>query len=110
MIAAYHFMHEIAERLANRVQLTTDGRKAYRNAVDDAFGAEIDYAQLVKIYGQGPTGPERAARVLLVARAQYSGEWEKGGTLSSPALVVCAELNLKARRFLPDRLLGALIS
>ncbi len=57
--AAYHFMHDLADRLANRVQLTTDGHRAYLNAVEDAFGAEIDYAQLVKIYGQSPTGPER---------------------------------------------------
>ncbi|HEV2327506.1 MAG TPA: DDE-type integrase/transposase/recombinase [Verrucomicrobiae bacterium] len=49
--AAYHFMHDVAGRLANRVQLTTDGYKPYLNAVEDAFGAEIDYAQLQKIYG-----------------------------------------------------------
>lgn len=48
---AYHFMHDLASRLANRVQLTTDGHKAYLSAVEDAFGSEIDYAMLVKIYG-----------------------------------------------------------
>jgi IS1 family transposase len=45
------FMQDIAGRLANRVQMTTDGLKAYLQAVDDAFGAHIDFAQLVKIYG-----------------------------------------------------------
>ena len=49
--AAYHFMHDLAGRLANRVQLTTDGHKAYLTAVDDAFGADIDYAMLQKICG-----------------------------------------------------------
>ncbi len=49
--AAYHFMHDLAGRLANRVQLTTDAHKPYLSAVEDAFGTEIDYAQLVKIYG-----------------------------------------------------------
>jgi IS1 family transposase len=49
--AAYHFMHDLAGRLANRVQLTTDGHRAYLTAVEDAFGSEIDYAQLQKIYG-----------------------------------------------------------
>jgi IS1 family transposase len=49
--AAYHFMHDIAERLANRVQMTTDGFRPYLRAVEDAFGTEIDFAQLVKIYG-----------------------------------------------------------
>jgi IS1 family transposase len=49
--AAYHFMNDLAGRLANRVQLTTDGFRPYLYAVEDAFGADIDYAQLVKIYG-----------------------------------------------------------
>jgi IS1 family transposase len=56
--AAYHFMHDLAGRLASRVQLTTDGHKAYLNAVEDAFGAEIDYAMLVKIYGNVSEGGE----------------------------------------------------
>lgn len=55
---AYEFMHDLASRLANRIQLTTDGHKAYVSAVEDAFGSEIDYAMLVKLYGgdtqQGP--------------------------------------------------------
>ena len=54
--AAYHFIHDLAARLASRVQLTTDGHKAYLNAVEDAFGADIDYAMLVKIYGASPEG------------------------------------------------------
>ncbi|MRS03384.1 DDE domain-containing protein [bacterium] len=44
------FMDDLAERLASRVQLTTDGHKAYLNAVEDAFGGDIDYAMLVKLY------------------------------------------------------------
>ena len=56
--AAYHFMHDLAERLTNRVQLTTDGHKAYLYAVEDAFGCDIDYAQLIKLYGNAPEGPE----------------------------------------------------
>lgn len=51
--AAYHFMHDLAARLVNRVQLTTDGHKPYLIAVADAFGNDIDYAQLIKIYGEG---------------------------------------------------------
>jgi IS1 family transposase len=49
--AATAFMQDVASRMANRVQLTTDGHKAYLNAVEDAFGANVDYAQLVKLYG-----------------------------------------------------------
>ncbi|WP_029920206.1 DDE-type integrase/transposase/recombinase [Nevskia soli] len=45
------FMRDVCERLSNRVQLTTDGYKAYLRAVDDAFFGDIDYAMLQKIYG-----------------------------------------------------------
>ena len=45
------FMKDVASRLANRVQLTTDGLRAYLEAVDNAFDFKVDYAQLVKIYG-----------------------------------------------------------
>lgn len=48
---AYNFMHDLAGRLKNRVQLTTDGHHAYLNAVASNFGSEIDYAMLVKVYG-----------------------------------------------------------
>lgn len=58
--AAAYFMEDLASRLANRVQLTTDGHKAYLTAVEDAFGwARIDYAMLVKVYGQAPDGTRR---------------------------------------------------
>jgi hypothetical protein len=53
-LAAYHFMHDLAGRLAHRVQLTTDGHRPYLMAVADAFGSDIDFAQLIKIYGEGP--------------------------------------------------------
>jgi transposase-like protein len=46
---AYHFIHDLTARLAQRVQLTTDGHRAYLSAVEDAFGSEIDYAMLQKI-------------------------------------------------------------
>ena len=57
---AYEFMQDLAGRLANRVQLTTDGLKAYLEATEAAFGSNIDFAQLVKLYGDAPNaGPER---------------------------------------------------
>jgi IS1 family transposase len=52
---AIEFMDDLRRRLANRVQLTTDGHKAYLEAVEGAFGGDVDYAQLVKLYGE-PTG------------------------------------------------------
>lgn len=51
---AITFMDDLRSRLANRVQLTTDGHKAYLEAVEGAFGGDVDYAQLVKLYGASP--------------------------------------------------------
>jgi 3-methyladenine DNA glycosylase/8-oxoguanine DNA glycosylase len=51
---AIAFMDDLRSRLANRVQLTSDGHKAYLEAVEGAFGGDVDYAQLVKIYGTSP--------------------------------------------------------
>ena len=48
------FMDDVASRLANRVQMTTVGHKAYLEAVEGSFGADIDYAQLIKVYGNAP--------------------------------------------------------
>jgi IS1 family transposase len=53
------FMQDVADRLANRVQLTTDGHKAYLEAVEGAFGADVDYAQLVKLYGESTEAQKR---------------------------------------------------
>jgi IS1 family transposase len=49
---AKRFMDDLAGRLANRVQLTTDGHRVYLQAVEDAFGKDIDYAMLIKLYGE----------------------------------------------------------
>jgi hypothetical protein len=48
------FMDDLRSRPANRVQLTSDGHRAYLEAVEGAFGADVDYAQLVKIYSAAP--------------------------------------------------------
>jgi IS1 family transposase len=57
--AAKEFMEDLAGRLANRIQLTTDGYGVYANAVEAAFGANIDYAMLVKIYGESAESEKR---------------------------------------------------
>ena len=59
VIAATEFIADLESRLANRVQLTSDGFKLYLNAVIDAFADEIDYAQLVKYFGNEPEGQKR---------------------------------------------------
>jgi IS1 family transposase len=59
---AHEFMQDVADRLATRVQLTTDAHRPYLQAIEGAFGADIDYAVLQKLYG---TAPE-------AARGRYS--------------------------------------
>jgi IS1 family transposase len=56
---ATEFMQDVAARLANRIQLTTDGHKMYLSAVEDTFGSEIDYAMLQKIYGADQQAEKR---------------------------------------------------
>jgi IS1 family transposase len=53
------FIDDLASRLTHRVQLTTDGHKAYLEAVEGAFGCEVDYAMLIKLYGTEPEGEKR---------------------------------------------------
>ena len=55
---AMAFMDDLRSRLANRVQLTSDGHKAYLEAVEGAFGSDVDYAMLVKIFGAAPEAME----------------------------------------------------
>ena len=66
-IAATQFIADVESRLTNRVQLTSDGHKVYLNAVIDAFADQIDYAQLVKIYGAAPKDESRYSPAQFVA-------------------------------------------
>jgi hypothetical protein len=56
---ATEFIDDLASRLATRVQLTTDGHRVYLEAVEGAFGANVDYAMLVKLYGEAPEQEKR---------------------------------------------------
>jgi IS1 family transposase len=55
---ANEFMQDVAKRVSTRIQLTTDGHRVYADAVEGAFGADIDYAMLVKLYGASNDSPE----------------------------------------------------
>lgn len=57
--AAKAFIDDLAGRLATRVQLTTNGHKAYLEAVEGAFGCDVDYAMLIKLYGNEPESEVR---------------------------------------------------
>lgn len=65
---AMPFMHDLASRIlsGSRVQLTTDGLHAYLEATDSAFGTEIDYARLIKVYGSDPNSERRYAPAVVV--------------------------------------------
>ncbi len=56
---AYSFIQELADRLSNRIQLTTSGHKVYIEAVETAFGADIDYLMLIKLYDAERAGGAR---------------------------------------------------
>jgi IS1 family transposase len=72
---AHEFMNDVASRLARKVQLTTDGHKAYLDAVDDAFGGDIDYAMLVKLYGAERPGEARysPANIIGIRKEEICG-------------------------------------
>ncbi len=59
LATAYDFMHDLADRLRHRVQLTTDGHKPYLEAIESAFNLDVDYAVLQKIYGADPQPQKR---------------------------------------------------
>jgi IS1 family transposase len=73
---AMAFMEDLASRLANRIQLTSDGHKAYLEAVEGAFGGDIDYAMLVKLYGAAPEGEKRysPAECIGIIKRQIEGK------------------------------------
>jgi hypothetical protein len=58
---AVAFMADLSERLSNRVQISSDSLRSYVDAVERAFGADVDYGQIVKFYDAEPIGPGRYA-------------------------------------------------
>lgn len=95
------FMHDLASRLDNRVQLSSDGLSAYVEAVEKAFGANVDYGQAVKIYEADPIGPGRYSppKVVETKRNVISGTPVVG--LISTSLVERQNLTMRMsmRRF-----------
>lgn len=99
--AAIIFMDDLASRLANRVQLTSDGHKAYLEAVEGAFGNDIDYAMLVKIYGPSGEGEKRYSPAECIGAVKHRIEGEPDPRHVSTSFAERSNLNVRmhTRRF-----------
>jgi hypothetical protein len=71
--AAMTFVDDLAPRVASRVQITTDGHKPYIEAIEGAFGGDVDYAILVKVYGEAPEGQRRYPARRFLAMRKWNG-------------------------------------
>lgn len=98
---ANEFMDDVAGPLANRVQLTTDGHKTYLDAVEGAFGADIDYAMLIKLYGStpGPAGRYSPAECTGIIKQPIQGRPEKKDVSTSYVERQNLTMRLSMRRF-----------
>lgn len=99
--AAQHFIGDLALRLAGRVQLTSDGHKPYLEAVEQSFGADIDYAMLVKIYGDtpGPAGRYSPGQCTGAIKTRVEGKPDPKHVSTSYAERQNLSMRMGTRRF-----------
>jgi IS1 family transposase len=95
------FVDDLAGRLANRVQISSDGLRLYVDAVEQAFGADVDYAQIVKFYEAQPIGPGRYSppKVVAVEKSYIAGNPDLNITSTSYVERQNLTMRMNMRRF-----------
>jgi IS1 family transposase len=93
--AALDFVSDLAPRLASRVQITSDGHKAYLEAIEETFGADVDYAQLVKIYGEASEGQRRYSPAVCTGAIKHRVEGKPDPKHVSTSFVERQNLNIR---------------
>jgi len=98
---AVAFTDDLASRLATRVQITTDGHRAYLEAIEGSFGADVDYAMLVKIYGADATGEKRYSPAECIGAVKHRVEGNPDPKYVSTSFAERQNLTLRmsSRRF-----------
>ena len=100
-LTAIDFMDELRSQLAGRVQLTSDGHKTYLEAVEGAFGSDVDYAQLIKLYGEAPDAEKRysPARCIGARKRRVEGSPDPAHVSTSYAERQNRTMRMSMRRF-----------
>lgn len=96
---AHAFVSDLAERLSNRVQLTTDGNRLYINAIDDAFQGNVDYAMLQKIYGDSDERQYSPGKCLGADKKQVEGNLDMDYVSTSYAERQNLNIRMQNRRY-----------
>jgi len=98
---AHEFVNDLKDRLANRVQITTDGHKMYLTAVENAFGSKVDYAMLVKMYGKEAESEKRYSPAECIATEKHILQGKPNPKLISTSYIERQNLTMRMsmRRF-----------